>query len=67
MHHQGELMMGLIDFVVDLLVETDLDVPAVQDLSNRHAGYVTKDKLYASGAPVFLRTLNKLIGEEFTP
>ena len=31
MHDQGELLMGMIDVVVALLVKTDLVVPALQD------------------------------------
>jgi len=67
MHYQGELMMGMIDVVVASLVETDLNVPVVQNLGNRHVGYVMKGQHYASAASAFLWTLNKLIGEEFTP
>ena len=53
--------------MVALLVKTDLVVPALQDLGNRHAGYGMKDQHYASTASAFLWTLNQLMGEEFAP
>ena len=64
---QGRKLMSTIAFAVGHLQNLPELVPAVRDLSRRHAGYGVKDEHYDVVADVLLWTLEKGIGPDFTP
>lgn len=64
---QGKKLMMMITAVVRGLGDLGKLVPAVEDLGRRHVGYGVKDEHYATVGSALLWTLEKGLGEEFTP
>lgn len=67
MKAQGRKLMTMITTAVNGLTRLDTIVPAVQDLGRRHAGYGVKDRDYDTVGGALLWTLDKGLGEAFTP
>lgn len=64
---QGAKLMTMIGVAVKGLDKLDEIVPAVQALGRRHVGYGVKDEHYATVAAALLWTLEKGLGEAYTP
>ena len=64
---QGEKLMSMLTVVVKGLTKLEAIVPAVQALGKRHAGYGVKDEDYATVGEALLWTLERGLGEAFTP
>jgi len=64
---QGKKLMLMIGTAVGGLERLDQIVPAVQALGKRHVGYGVKDEHYATVAAALLWTLEKGLGEAYTP
>jgi hemoglobin-like flavoprotein len=64
---QGRALMGMLRVAVQGLDRLDQIVPAVQALGRRHAGYGVRDEHYATVGAALLWTLERGLGEAFTP
>jgi len=64
---QGRKLMSMIGTAVNGLTRLDEIVPAVQALGVRHAGYGVKPAHYGTVATALLWTLEKGLGDAFTP
>jgi len=64
---QGKKLMQMIGVAVKGLDRLDEIVPAVQALGKRHVGYGVKDEHYDTVAGALLWTLEKGLGEAYTP
>jgi hemoglobin-like flavoprotein len=64
---QGKKLMQMIGMAVNGLSDLNRLVPAVQDLGRRHVGYGVKDEHYATVGSALLWTLEKGLGDGFTP
>ncbi len=64
---QGKKLMQMLTVAVRGLDRLEEIVPSVQALGRRHAGYGVKDKDYDTVAEALLFTLDKGLGETFTP
>jgi len=64
---QGRKLTSMINTAVVNLANLGAIVPAVQDLGRRHIGYGVKDSHYDTVASALLWTLDKGLGEDFTP
>lgn len=64
---QGRKLTAMISTAVNGLDRLDTIVPAVQDLGRRHVGYGVKDQDYETVAAALLWTLEKGLGDAFTP
>lgn len=67
MEEQGKKLMQMITVVVKGLDRLDQLVPAVEALGRRHAGYGVEDAHYATVGAALLWTLEKGLGDAFTP
>ena len=67
LYEQGRALMGMLKVVVAGLDRLDQLVPAVQNLGRRHAGYGVQDAHYDTVASALLWTLERGLGEAFTP
>ena len=67
MREQGRKLMSMIGAAVKGLDDLERLVPVVRKLGARHAGYGVKDRDYATVAQALLWTLEKGLGEAFTP
>lgn len=67
MKAQGRKLMGMITTAVNGLTNLGAIVPAVQDLGRRHVKYGVKDRDYDTVATALVWTLEKGLGEAFTP
>jgi hemoglobin-like flavoprotein len=67
MKDQGRKLMAALATVVTGLNNSSSILPAVQALGRRHVGYGVKDEHYASVGAALLWTLEKGLGDEFTP
>lgn len=67
MKEQGRKLMGMIATGVRGLDEIETLVPAVHDLGRRHAGYGVTDADYDTVAAALLWTLERGLGDDFTP
>ena len=67
MKEQGRKLMSMISVAVGGLTRLDTIVPAVQDLGRRHVKYGVKDKHYDTVATALVFTLEKGLGDAFTP
>ena len=64
---QGRKLVQTLGFIVDHLEEPDALMPAARDLAIRHVAYgVTADQ-YASVGAALIKTMQQLLGPEFTP
>src|SRR5512141_1816447 len=64
---QGAKLMHMLTLAVRGLNRPDQLIPAVQSLGRRHAGYGVKPEHYQTVATALLWTLEKGLGEAFTP
>lgn len=64
---QGRKLMQVIGFAVKSLDAPGTLLPAVQDLGRKHKGYGVKDRDYDTVASALLWTLEKGLGDGFTP
>jgi len=64
---QGLKLMAMIGTAVGGLDRLDSIVPAVQALGRRHVGYGVTDEHYDTVATALLWTLEKGLGDAFTP
>jgi hemoglobin-like flavoprotein len=64
---QGRKLMAMIGTAVGGLNNLGALVPAVKDLGRRHAGYGVKSEDYTTVATALLWTLEKGLGDAFTP
>ena len=67
MKDQGKKLMQTLMVVVAGIDKLDELVPAIQGLGRRHAGYRVKDEHYATVGGALIWTLEKGLGEAFTP
>lgn len=67
MKEQGRKLTSMIGTAVNGLSRLEQIVPAVQALGVRHAGYGVKPAHYGTVATALLWTLEKGLGEAFTP
>jgi len=67
MEKQGQMLMQMIGVVVNSLTKLEAILPAVRNLGRRHAGYGVNEAHYDSVAGALLWTLEKGLGEDFTP
>jgi len=67
MKEQGAKLMSMIGTAVNGLNNLDAIVPAVQNLGKNHVGYGVKDSHYDTVASALLYTLEKGLGDSFTP
>ena len=64
---QGKKLMMMITMAVRGLNDLGKLVPAVEDLGRRHVGYGVKDEHYATVGTALIWTLEKGLGDDFTP
>ena len=64
---QGRKLMQVLGFAVNSLNAPDKLLPAVQALGKKHKGYGVRDKDYDTVATALLWTLEKGLGDAFTP
>jgi len=64
---QGRKLMQMLAFAVKGLDRLHEIVPAVREMGRRHAGYGVRDEHYDTVAGALLWTLEKGLGEAFTP
>ena len=64
---QGKKLMTMINAAVRGLNDLGKLVPVVEDMGRRHAGYGVKDEHYATVGSALLWTLEKGLGDAFTP
>lgn len=64
---QGEKLMKMLGMAVNGLNNLDRLVPIVQDLGKRHKNYGVLPKHYDTVAAALLDTLEKGLGDDFTP
>lgn len=67
MKEQGRKLMAMINTAVNGLNNLEAIVPAVQQLGKRHVGYGVTDEHYDTVAAALLWTLEKGLGDAFTP
>jgi hemoglobin-like flavoprotein len=67
MQEQGRKLMNMIKVAVVNLDRLEDIIPAVQALGARHARYNVEDRHYDTVASALLWTLEKGLGEDFTP
>lgn len=67
MPHQRKKLLQIIGTAVASLERLDALVPVVEDLGRRHAGYGVEDKHYDSVGAALLWTLERGLGEAWTP
>jgi nitric oxide dioxygenase len=64
---QRKVLMQTLTVVVKSLDKLDQIVPAVQALGRRHAGYGVREEHYATVGAALLWTLERGLGDAFTP
>jgi len=67
MQQQGRKLMAMINTAVNALDNLEPVIPAIKDMGARHAGYGVSDEDYDKVADALLWTLDKGLGDEFTP
>jgi len=67
MKEQGAKLMKMINTAVNALDRLEAVVPAVQELGRRHVAYGVKDEHYDTVGGALLWTLEKGLGDDFTP
>jgi len=67
MREQGKKLMSMIDFAVKALTRLDSLLPGLRMLGERHGRYGVRDEHYDTVAEALLWTLQKGLGEAFTP
>ena len=64
---QGRLLMQMLSIVVKGLNRLDTILPAIEDLGRCHVTYGVKEEHYDKVGAALLWTLDKGLGEAFTP
>lgn len=64
---QGKKLMQMISIAVNGLSKLETIIPAVEDLGRRHVAYGVKEEHYATVGSALLWTLEKGLGDAFTP
>ena len=67
MEEQGRKLMQMIGVAVASLNRLEQILPAVEDLGRRHARYGVRDEHYSKVGAALLWTLQRGLGEAFTP
>ena len=67
MSEQGKKLMTTLGVVVKGLTNLDAIVPVAEDLAQRHVGYDVRPEHYSNVGGSLLRTLEKGLGDAFTP
>jgi hemoglobin-like flavoprotein len=67
MEEQGKKLMAMIDFAVKALTRLDSLLPGLRALGERHGRYGVRDEHYDTVAQALIWTLQKGLGESFTP
>ena len=67
MARQRQVLMGTLAVVVKTLDRIEELLPAVEALGRRHAGYGVRESHYATVGEALLWTLERGLGEAFTP
>jgi hemoglobin-like flavoprotein len=67
MKAQGRKLMAMINTAVNALDDLEAVVAPVKDMGARHAGYGVADADYDKVADALLWTLDKGLGDDFTP
>ncbi len=67
MKEQGRKLMNMIGLAVKGLDNLETLVPAVEHLGRSHGGYGVTDEHYATVGTALIWTLEKGLGDEFTP
>jgi hemoglobin-like flavoprotein len=67
MTEQGKKLMTMLGVAVTNLTKPDVVLPALKMLGQRHAGYGVTEAHYATVGAALLWTLEKGLGEAFTP
>ncbi|CAN5511683.1 globin family protein [soil metagenome] len=67
MVEQGRKLMAMLRTVVNTLDRLDVLVPVAQKLAERHVGYGVQSAHYAVVGTALIDTLDKGLGEAFTP
>lgn len=67
MSEQGAKLMATLGVVVNGLRDLDKIVPVAQQLAVKHVDYGVKNEDYAKVGASLLRTLEKGLGDDFTP
>ncbi|MEM6385662.1 MAG: globin domain-containing protein [Pseudomonadota bacterium] len=63
---QGRKLMQTLGFIVDHLDEPEILVPAAEALAVRHVGYGVSADQYASVGEALIKTLDQLLGKDFS-
>lgn len=64
---QGAKLMKMIGVAVNNLHDTEALVPVLQGLGKRHVDYGVEDRHYETVGSCLIQTLQKGLGDEFTP
>jgi hemoglobin-like flavoprotein len=67
MTEQGKKLMTMLGVAVTNLTKPDVVLPALKMLGQRHAGYGVTEAHYATVGAALIWTLEKGLGEAFTP
>ncbi|MCH9806685.1 MAG: hemin receptor [Alphaproteobacteria bacterium] len=67
MSGQKDKLMGMLGTAVSNLHQVETIIPAVQELGRKHVGYGVKDEHYKPVGEALIYTLDKGLGDEFTP
>ena len=67
MQEQGRKLMATIEIIAKGLSVPEVILPAVKQLAQRHVGYGVKDEHYATVGAALIWTLERGLGEDFTP
>ena len=67
MKEQGKKLMATLTVVIDGLSNLEAVLPAASALAKRHVGYGVKATDYASVGEALLWTLERGLGEHWTP
>ncbi len=67
MSGQKDKLMGMLGTAVTNLHQVETIIPAVQDLGRKHVDYGVKDEHYKPVGEALIYTLEKGLGDDFTP
>ncbi len=67
MQEQGRKLMSMINMAATSLDNLEVMIPALKNLGARHIDYGVVEEDYAVAAEALLWTLEKGLGDEFTP
>jgi hemoglobin-like flavoprotein len=67
MSDQKEKLMSMLGIAVNNLHQVEVIIPAVQELGRKHVHYGVKDDHYQPVGEALIYTLEKGLGDDFTP